>query len=323
MVYKPPPHSEAQMTALPRRAVLAAAVSLRTAHASAQTEKPVFLGYSQKELDLAYDQRAWAPEAASLIRDYTARSEAVRRVLPPRTERYGDSDAEALDVFGPKDASGAPVIVFLHGGAWRMLTRSDVSSPAPTFVDRGGIYVAPDFGPVQQTGLAGMAEQCRAALAWVVRNAGRFGGDPNRVHVAGHSSGAHLAAVLLTTDWKERGLPPDAIKGGLLMSGIYDLHPALLSARSSYIHPKPGDEVALSPIRHLDRVRCPVAVSWADQDSPEFRRQSRVLADTLAGMGRLASRHVLFNTNHFQEPQQLDSPDSVLSGVALRMMGLA
>ena len=96
----------------------------------------------------------------------------------------------------------------------------------------------------------------------------------------------------------------------------------MLSSRSKYLALTNDETAALSPMRRLDRVACPVHVAWGDQDSPEFKRQSHVLADALAGMGRLAGRHVLFNANHFQVPEQLNQADTPLGRVALAMSGL-
>ena len=199
-------------------------MSARLLHAG----QPVFLGYDQDQLDAAYNQSRWAPDAAGIVARYGADSAAVRRACPPRTERYGATDAETLDIFasGQPAAAGAPVWVFLHGGAWLRLTKEDASAPAPTFVGRGGIWVALDFANASQAPLATMARQCRDAVAWVARNAASFGGDPGRVFLAGHSSGAHLAAVLLTTDWQAHGLPANPVRGALLMSGIYDCTPS-------------------------------------------------------------------------------------------------
>jgi len=155
-----------------------------------------------------------------------------------------------------------------------------------------------------------------------IRNAARLGGDPGRVFLAGHSSGAHLAACVLTTDWTARGLPADAIKGGFLMSGMYDLYPVMLSSRSSYLHITPAEVIEFSPIRHLDRITCPIAVLSADEDSPEFKRQSDVFGDALKGMGRLASRTVVFDANHFREPERLSHADSAVSRAAFALIGI-
>ena len=288
-----------------------------------RAEDRVFLNYTQAQLDRAYDQGAWAPNAASLIAGYASRSAETRRTLHPRTERYGTSDAERLDIFPPTTPSRAPIQVFFHGGAWLLLGKDDCSSAAPTFVDSGGIFIVPDFANARAVRLPEMAEQCRRALRWVYRNAASFGGDGNRIHISGHSSGGHLAAAMLTTDWAAEGLPADLIKSAVLMSGIYDLYPVMLSSRRQYLHLTPEETDALSPMRHLERMRTSVTVAWGDLESPEFKRQGMVLADALAGMGMLQTRRTLFDTNHFQMPEQLDRSDSVLGHLALVGMGLA
>ncbi len=282
----------------------------------------MFLEYSQEQLDKAYDQSFWAPQMAELETRDGTKSAEVRRRMPPRTEHYGGGEANLIDIFAPPNARGAPVLVFIHGGAWTRNSRQDASFPAPTLVGRGAAYLAPDFGSLKTIRLPEMIENCRLALEWTVRNAASFGGDPDRVFLAGHSSGGHLAGCVLITDWAARGLPADAIKGALLMSGMYDLYPVRLSSRSKFLHITPEEEMAASPIRHLSRITCPVAITTADEDSPEFKRQSTVLADALQGMGRLASRTVAFNANHFQEDDRLGQPDSEISRALFALMGI-
>src|SRR6476619_164688 len=157
---------------------------------------------------------------AEIRKDY----EAVRKAMPPRTERYGKSEVQLLDIFAPKGATKAPVLVYLHGGAWLRGSRLDVCYPAPAVTGKNAALVVPEFDNVGVVPLPRMIEQCREAVDWTVRNAASFGGDPDRIYLAGHSSGAHLASCVL--------LGNDTIKGALLISGMYDLHAPMLSARS-------------------------------------------------------------------------------------------
>src|SRR5262249_31655795 len=160
---------------------------------------------------------------------------AVRGALRPRTFVYGPGPDETLDVFAPS-ATNVPVHVHLHGGGWRALTKDDVSFPAPLFVNAGAVYVALNFSVIPTVRLPDMVAQAQRAIAWLYDNASKFSGDPARIHVSGHSSGAHMASCLLTTDWHAKfGLPPDVLRSGLLMSGTYDLEPVMLSVRSSYV----------------------------------------------------------------------------------------
>ena len=204
---------------------------------------------------------------------------------------YAKVDAIELnvDLYLPDAPQPRPrLIVWVHGGAWRGGDARSQAYAAETFVGAGAHWVVPDFSTVMEVGLDGMVDQVRRAVAWVARHAREFGGDPARIHLGGHSSGAHLAGNVLTTDWpKAFDLPPDVVKGALCVSGMYELHPVRLSARSSYVRFDDRIEHELSPMRHLDRVACPVTVAYAGGDSPEFQRQSREFAEALRGIGRL------------------------------------
>jgi arylformamidase len=306
-----------------RRSFLAATAALCSTAAvkALASSAPVFLDYDQEQLDKAYDQSFWAPQMKQFETSDGAASAAARQTTPPRTERYGPNAADLIDIFAPEGARHSPILVYIHGGAWSRNTREDASYPAPTLTGRGAAYLAPDFGSLNTLRLPEMVELCRLALEWTARNATSFGGDPNRIFLAGHSSGAHLAACVLTTDWSARGMP-DVVKGAFLMSGMYDLYPVLLSSRRNFLRLTPEEATEFSPIRHLDRINCPVAVVNADEDSPEFKRQSEVFGEALKGMGRLASRTVVFNTNHFQEPEQLTRANSMVSQAIFSLIGI-
>ena len=297
-------------------------LALRSVAKSAEEASPIFLGYSQKQLDRVFDQAAWTPRMKELEEELASASAAVRRQTPPRTERYGESEAEVLDIFGPPGARNAPVMVFIHGGAWIRSTKDDASFPAPIFNGRGAIYIAVNYASLASVRMPEMAEQCRRAIEWVIRNATNFGGNPQQLFLSGHSAGAHLSGCMLTTDWAARGLTVNPIRGALLLSGLYELHPVVLSSRRSYVHLTEDEVNALSPIRHLHRIKSPVTIISADEDSPEFQRQSKVFAAALDAMGLLATQEVLFNANHFEELQQLGQPGSVPARYALQMMQL-
>src|SRR5262245_32126406 len=234
----------------------------------------------QAELDDAYDQIKYAPNLPQLVKRNAMNSEAVRsRLGPPRRYAYGPTAIEALDVYTTRRAN-APINIFLHGGAWRGGLAKNSAYPAELFVHAGAHYVVPDFINVLEANgnLMPMADQVRRAVAWVYRNAQSFGGDPNRIYLSGHSSGGHLAGVVLTTDWKAFNLPADTVKGGLCCSGMFDLKPVRLSARSNYVKFTDETEQALSPQRHLNNLNAPVIIAYGTLETPEFQRQSRDFA---------------------------------------------
>jgi arylformamidase len=283
----------------------------------------VYLNYDQAELDRNYDQRAWAPNADEVIKQWTTGSAAARARLKHRTGlAYGPTEDETLDLF-PAARPDAPILVFIHGGAWRNLSKEDSSYAAPAFVAAGTNFVVLNFANIPKVRLPDMVAQVRRGVAWVYRNARELGGDPERLYVAGCSSGGHLTANLLVTDWPQmHDLPNTIIKGGLCVSGMYDLEPVMLSARSSYVKISKEEEADLSPARHLDRLSCPIAIAYGEKETHEFQRQARDFAAMLKPRGRLFDLVLLRGLNHFEVGSALGDPNSDLFRLAARLLKL-
>jgi arylformamidase len=286
----------------------------------------VFLDYDQIELDAAYDQAVYQPNILQLNRRWASNSARARaRIGEPLRRAYGETPIEQLDIFRA-DKPNAPIFIFIHGGAWIRGDAASYSAPAEMFLGAGAHYVAPDFINVGETGgdLFPMAEQVCRAIAWVWRNAASFGGDRDRLYIGGQSSGAHLAAVALTTDWaREHDLPANIIKGGLCTSGMYELAPVRLSARANYVRFTDATVEKLSPIRHLDRLGAPLIVSYGTYETPEFTRQAEEFAAAVDKVGRLRELIVGENYSHLDLPETLCNPYGVLGTAVLKMMGLA
>ncbi len=286
----------------------------------------VWLDLDQAELDAAYDQTVWAANREQLVRRYATQSDAARaRLGAPQRFAYGVTAVEGLDVYATKRAN-APINVFIHGGAWRAGFAKNYAFAAELFVRAGAHLVIPDFAAVQDVSgsLMPMADQVRRAVAWVYRNARSFGGDPDRLYVSGHSSGAHLAGVVLTTDWaRDFNLPADLVKGGLCSSGMYDLKAVRLSARSNYVKFTDEMEQALSSQRHLDQLSAPIVVSYGTLESPEFQRQARDFAAAVTAAGKPMKLLVGEDYNHFEIIETLGTPYGHLGRAALELMTLA
>ena len=216
--------------------------------------------------------------------------------------------------------------IYVHGGAWRNGKAKDFAFAAEMFVNAGANFVVLDFLQIQETGgnLLPMAQQVRNGVAWVYKNAARFGADPSRVYITGHSSGAHLSGCALVTDWqKDFGLPPDVLKGGLLISGMYDLKAVRLSKRSEYVKFTDEVEQALSSQRHLDKLHAPVTVAYGTQETPEFQRQSRDFAAAVKAVAKPMELIVGESLNHFEMQETLGNPYGIGGRAALKMLNLS
>jgi arylformamidase len=285
----------------------------------------VWRDLDQEALDNAYDQLVYAPNRDQVIaRRLVESAQARTRLGEPHRAAYGPSAIEGLDIFRT-DRPNAPVNIFVHGGAWLRNRAADYAAQAELFVRAGAHHVLLDFCNVTDCDgdLMPMVEQVRRAAAWVYRNAASFGGDPDRLYLSGHSSGAHLAGCVLTTDWAQAGLPGDLFKGALLVSGMYDLEPVRLSKRSAYVKFTDAMVKGLSPMRHLDRLSTPLVVAYGTCETPEFQRQTRDFHAAVAALGKPIELLVAEGYNHFEIIETLGNPYGLLGRAVLAQMRLA
>ena len=189
--------------------------------------------YDADWLEREYNNRARVPEHLVHFERWARDSAAAR--IEGRSlidVSYGHGAGETLDIFPAPRKAGqppAPVLVFIHGGWWRSLDKSDHSFIAPPFVERGACVVVPNYALCPAVTIPEITLQMVRALAWVYRHIGAHGGDPHRITVVGHSAGGHLAAMMLACDWSLVGddLPLALVKNALGMSGLYDLEPVM------------------------------------------------------------------------------------------------
>ena len=292
---------------------------------TSRTKGPlVFRDMDQQALDDAYDQEVYAPNRALVVERRKAASERARSILgAPKRVAYGPSEHEGLDIFDC-GTRGAPVNVFVHGGAWRRNVAADYALQAEPLIRAGAHSVIIDFINVDQTkgDLFPMYQQVRRALAWVWNNAASFGGDRDRLYVSAHSSGSHLSGVVLTRGLKEEGLPPDAVKGAVLLSGMYDLHPVALSKRSSYVKFTPAMIEQLSGGRAIHELHTPLVLAYGTCETPEFQRQTRDFAAAVKAAGKSVELIVGEAYNHFELLETLANPYGLTGRAMLRQMGL-
>jgi arylformamidase len=271
-----------------------------------------------------YDNRARVPEHPEIFGRWARASALSRDGLSRRLDvAYGSGPNETLDIFPTTDGD-APILVFIHGGWWRAFDKADHSFVAPAFVNAGAMVVVPNYALCPAATIEGITMQIVRALAWTWRHAHLYGGDPKRIVVAGHSAGGHLAAMLLSCDWKAVGadLPRDLVKKALAISGLFDLESI---RRTPFLQ---GD-LKLTPasVRKLSPAGFPAprgilhAVAGAEE-SEEFLRQTEFIQKQW-GRKTVPISEALAGLNHFSVLHDLVDPDTRLHRLARELLGLA
>lgn len=252
----------------------------------------VFRDYDAEELERQFNPRAYTANFEDIVNVGFEMSAAYRETArnPCFNLAYGPSDREALDLFLPENPDGAPVEMYIHGGFWRSREKEDFSYIAGPIVEAGGIAAMVDYDLCPAVTLDEIVRQMRACTVWLHRTIAEYGGNPDRLHVTGHSAGGHLAAMLLATDWTEHDLPADTLKSVLPISGVFEVAPVMQTSVQEAVRLTPEIAERNSPAFLPAKSKPPVAVTVGTGESEEFRRQSKAYADALRDQG-LAVEH--------------------------------
>jgi len=288
---------------------------------------PIYRSFDKETLDREYSPSSMVESIDVYLERYAADSRAAReaatRAGACRADlRYGPGDAETLDLFLPPGDAPAPLHVFIHGGYWQLLSKDESSFAATLMREKGSAYAAVNYTLAPQQSLSGIVEENRRAVAWLYRNAAGFGIDAQRIYVSGHSAGAHLAMMLLLTDWPAFGLPADAIKGVCAVSGVFDLEPVALTYVNDVVGMDAEEARRNSPVLQEPRNPCPVIFAYGADDTAEFKRQTDEYHAAWRALGLPASLREVAGRNHFDVILDLADGDSWLARQVLAQMGL-
>lgn len=280
-------------------------------------------------LDRMYNNRALVPEHAEHFAAWARDSAAVRQQHPCHLDLpYGDGPNETLDIFPAEQGATsalAPVLVFVHGGWWRSLDKADHSFIAPAFTRTGACVVLPNYALCPAVTVPDIVLQMVRALAWTWRHVARYGGDPARITVVGHSAGGHLAALLLACDWPVHApdLPRRVVNNALSISGLYDLDvvrriPFLKAdLRLTAAQVKKASPAWLPP-----PARGRLATVVGAEESSEFIRHNGLMRAAW-GKRRVPVCEALPGLNHFSVVEALAQPGHRLHALALSWLAEA
>jgi arylformamidase len=260
-----------------------------------------------------YNARAAIPDHPSIFAKWIEQSAWTRRISAGLVDvMYGESAGERLDIFPTRQAH-APLIVFIHGGWWRSLDKSDFSMLAPKITDAGFNLALTNYTLAPEASIEEIVQQQLRALAWLYKNCEKYDIDHRRIIVIGHSAGAHLAAMMMAAHWPtyDKELPADLIKAGVLISGVFDLEPIL---HANFVNVDlrltPQRTTTLSPALMPLTQKTPFISAVGAQESDEFKRQTALMAKAWAVNHQ--SHFELENCNHLTICDALADTESVL-----------
>jgi arylformamidase len=264
-------------------------------------------------LEREYNPRSTIADFADFFARWKNEALAARETLKGWLDMpYGDAPAETLDYF-PAATPNAPVLIFIHGGYWRALDKTDFSWVAPPYVATGISVLVLNHGLAPHTPIGSIVQQVRRAVAWVYTQSASLGIDRQRIFCAGHSAGGHLTAMMLATDWRAESaaLPKRLLAGALTISGLFDLEPLTHAEFLRKDLALDGAAArALSPAYLTLQNEAPLLRAVGALESGEFHRQSMLLADHWpsacgTGLVEVPGRHHLSVCDAFAVPGNL------------------
>lgn len=278
---------------------------------------------TQEELDAEYNLTAIFPESAASYEAFCEReSERVRSELDHRLNvPFGPTLAEHVDLYPAGET--APVLIYVHGGFWYLRTSQEFGFVARGPISRGIATVIVNYDLCPRVTIDEIVRQTRAAVAWVYENARSFGGDAGRIHIAGHSAGGHLVAMLLATDWEgEYGLPGDVVKSAAAISGLYDLAPFPYTFLQPQLQLGWDQVLRNSPVLHIPDAAPPLLVAYGEEETDEFKRQSEAFLSAWRANGLDGERLLLAGKNHYDVIDGFLDAESPLCSAVLEQMGI-
>ncbi|HSR71721.1 MAG TPA: alpha/beta hydrolase [Kiloniellales bacterium] len=278
--------------------------------------EPLFRGMDRGEIDRQFNLRARWPEHPKYFARWAEESAAVRTRHVGRFDlAYGESAKETLDLFLPETAPPPPLLAFLHGGYWQALDKADFSYLAPAFLDSGIAYASLNYDLAPQVGLSVIVEQIGRALAWLQSRGRELGFDPERIFLAGHSAGGHLAALALLA--ADEGAAP---RGACAVSGVYDLAPVSLSYHQDVLALTEEEVETLSPFRRIRPGNAPLICALGSEETDEFLRQQAEFVAACEAAGRPVTTVALPGRQHFSACDALGEPDHPLHRATCAMI---
>ena len=285
------------------------------------------MNYSQKmnkeTLNREYSPSSCIDDIMVYIQQYIDQSKTAYQQLATRCHKdvkYGPEDRSHMDIFVPDGPGPFPVHVFIHGGYWQELSKTESSFAAPNFLDHDVIFIALDYTLAPEASLFEIVDQVRCGILWILNNCENYAGNKSNITLSGSSAGGHLVAEVLSMDWHAQGYDGCPIKGACEVSGIFDLRPLVDTTVNDLLHMTTEDATALSPHFHIPADGCPVVFSYGENETSEFKRQTKEYMAAWQKSGHDARYIAMPAFNHFDIILELNNKNSPLFQAVLKQI---
>jgi len=270
-----------------------------------------------------YNNRVLFPNHPEVMARWADKSARTRSSMICYLDRqYGESAGEMLDIFPARKGDGT-CMMFIHGGFWRAMDKQDFSFLAPALVDSGISLIAVNYDLCPHVSIEAIVKQMLRASGWLWKHAEDYGMDQDRLYVAGHSAGGHLAAMMMAALWSvyDDELPRDLYKGALAISGVYDLRPIVqVDWLNGDLKLDEASALKVSPAFLPPATRAPVVTAVGAKESSEFKRQDALLG--ARWKSAVTADVIVPGADHFTIVDELCNQSSALFTGTRKMMKL-
>lgn len=274
-------------------------------------------------LEREYSPSSCIDDIMVYIKEYVERSKAARKKYSKNLKadvKYGPEERSSMDIYIPDGSGPFPIHIFIHGGYWQELSKNESHIAVDNFLDHNIIFIALDYTLAPQESVYHIIDQVRRGVVYVIDNASDFKGRPDNITISGSSAGGHLVAEIISSTWPVYGFQKCPLKGALAISGVFDLEPLIKTYINEPLNMNVEDAKVLSPLYHIPEESCPIIVTYGENETDEFKRQSHEYMDACLRAG-LSCRYVdMPSVNHFDIVFALNDKHSPLFEAVLHQI---
>ncbi|MES1215970.1 MAG: alpha/beta hydrolase [Bacteroidota bacterium] len=280
----------------------------------------IYKQYDKDTLDWQYNNRLHVPEYATHLERWTQLSNQTEKKLPLIKDiAYGRQPRQLLDIY-PSAKPHSKILIFIHGGYWQRLDKSDFHFIAEAFSSYGITTVLVTYPLAPAASMDQIVSSCSEAVSWVYKNISQYSADPEQIYIAGHSAGGHLVAMMMTQEYFGENISSTIIKGACAVSGLYNLVPIQLSFVNDVVNMDKEMALRNSPVLLQPITQCPLLLAAGTDESDEFRDQTRELYSSWKDKDIPIEYIELQKLNHYSTVEAMADTDSPLHLAIRKLM---